>query len=65
MDLCKITPPPPGQDINEYVARLVDTLTLLERSSDKRPAIERLDLMIASIREIIKQNKPARNNLKS
>ena len=65
MDSCKITPPPPGQDIHEYVARLIDTLTLLERSSDKRTAIERLDLMIASIREIIKNNTPTSSILKS
>jgi hypothetical protein len=53
---CK-TQPPPGLDINEYLARLNTILNQLNTSSEKENAINRLDLMIGSIRSIIQKHK--------
>ena len=55
MQACTATPPP-GQDINEYMLRLKDILKNLVSSLDKQPALERLDLMINSINEVIRNN---------
>jgi|Laugrefabdmm15dn_1035133.scaffolds.fasta_scaffold390156_1 hypothetical protein len=49
---CKTTPPP-GQNINEYLLRLRDILGQLAAINDKEKAIERLELMINSIKEIV------------
>ncbi len=59
MQSCKVVPPP-GQDINEYIVRLIDILNSLSRTSNKKSSIERLDLMISSIKEIIQKIPPVK-----
>ena len=51
------TPPPSGLDINEYLARLNTILNQLNTSSEKETAINRMELMIGSIKSIIQKHK--------
>jgi hypothetical protein len=59
MPTCK-TSPPPGQDITEYLNRLKEIVQQLSATNDKKLAIERLNLMIATIKtEVIRTNPSA------
>jgi hypothetical protein len=57
MESCK-TRPPPGQDINEYLARLNDILQQLSSSNNKSRSIERIDLMIENVKEVVLKINP-------
>jgi hypothetical protein len=57
MPACK-TSPPPGQDINAYLLRLKDIVAQLNASNDKKRAIERLDLIIADVRDAVRRTNP-------
>jgi len=57
MEPCKTTPPP-GQDINEYLVRLNAILQQLSTSNNKTTAIDRIDLMIENIKEIVLKVDP-------
>lgn len=51
-ETCKTTPPP-GQDINVYLALLRNIMTQLNNTKDKESAIKSIDAMITTIRAAI------------
>ncbi len=57
MPTCK-TSPPPGQDITEYLDTLRDIVQQLNFSNNKTIAIERLNVMIATVKAAIKTTNP-------
>ena len=59
MQTCK-TKPAPGQDVNQYLVQLNDILEQLSRQNNKAATIERIDLMLSSLREIVLKIDPTR-----
>lgn len=59
MQTCK-TKPAPGQDVNQYLVQLNDILEQLSRQNNKAATIERIDLMLSSLREIVLKIDPSR-----
>lgn len=59
MQTCK-TKPPSGQDVNQYLVQLNDILEQLSRQNNKTTTIERIDLMLSSLREIVLKIDPTR-----
>lgn len=57
MPTCK-TSPPPGQDIKVYLDTLKDIVQQLSAKNDKKIAIERIDLMIAMIKDAVRKTNP-------
>jgi hypothetical protein len=57
MPTCK-TNPPPGQDINVYIARMRDIVQELNASNDKDRAIGKLTNLIALIKAAVKTTNP-------
>jgi hypothetical protein len=57
MPTCK-TSPPPGQDIKLYLDTLKDIVQQLSVKNDKKIAIERIDLMIAMIKDAVRKTNP-------
>jgi hypothetical protein len=47
---------PPGLDINEYLVRLNNILNQLTSSTERDIAVDRLNLMIETIRAAIQSN---------
>ena len=59
MPPCKTTPPP-GQDVNQYLVQLNDILQQLSQQNNKTASIERIDLMLSSLRSIVLKQDPSR-----